>query len=74
MMKTWEEAFVAVTLALDGTLEDATSALGEAGTRRASDLMRGLRGETTSTRAYALATVLAEVASDLARLELKWES
>jgi|HubBroStandDraft_4_1064222.scaffolds.fasta_scaffold947273_2 hypothetical protein len=70
-MKTWEEAFVAVSAALDGTVEEAVHALGDAGMLRASDLVRGLRGEAKATRAYALATALADVATELVRMELR---
>jgi len=70
-MKTWEEAFVAVTVALDGTLDDAASALGDGGMVRASDVVRGLRGETKGSRAYALATALADVAKALEEMELR---
>jgi hypothetical protein len=71
MKDAWEEAFIATTLALEGTLDEAAAALGEAGMRHASELVRGLRSETKGTRAYALATALADVARELARMELQ---
>jgi hypothetical protein len=70
-MKTWEEAFVAVTAALEGTLDDAADALGDGGMVRASDVVRGLRSEAKGARAYALATALADVAKALEEMELR---
>ncbi len=70
-MKNWEEAFVAMNAALDGTLDEASSALGDGGMMRASEIVRALGAETRGARAFALATALADVAKALEEMELQ---
>ena len=67
----WEEAFVAVSVALDVKVDDALSALADSSLVRASEIVRGLRGESKGARAYALAKALATVARELERMELQ---
>ncbi len=65
MRASWEEAFVATCVTLGVPLADTLTAVGDAGALRASALVRGLREKDRSRRAHALATAIAEVATDL---------
>jgi hypothetical protein len=69
--RAWETDFVALSAALGEPIESVTAALGSAGALRAGAIVRDLQAKTKSARAMALAMALAEVVSDLERMELR---
>lgn len=69
--RPWEVDFVAVSTALGEPMTAVAQALGEVGVQRAGALVAALQSPTRSGRATALATALAEVASDLDGMELR---
>jgi len=71
--RNWEVDFVAVSNALGEPITAVEEALGEEGLRRAQPLARSLQGATKQGRALALATALAEVLTDLERMQLQEE-
>ena len=64
----WEASFIAMSTALGEPLDEVTEAVGDAGVVHASELVRGLRSYNRSTRATAMAAVLAVVAAELDRM------
>ncbi len=68
---TWEEAFVAMSVAFDVTVEEAVATLDAPHATHGSEIVRGLRSDTRSARAYALATALAEIARELEEMEIR---
>ena len=62
---TWQPAFVAGTVALGGTPEDARASLGAAAALEARELLGHLEQPDRARRAHALATVIAAVAADV---------
>jgi hypothetical protein len=71
MTRVWEVDFVAVSAALGEPMPGVAEALGSGGVIRAGELLRTLQGSTKSARAIALAAALAQVVSDLERMELR---
>ena len=71
---TWEEAFVAMSVALDATVDEAVATLDQPFATQSSEIVRGLRGDTRAGRAYTLATALAEISRELEQLEVAWPS
>ena len=71
MSRAWEVDFVAVSAALGEPMSAVAEALGSAGALRAGELLRTLQGSTKSARAIALAAALAQVVTDLERMELQ---
>jgi hypothetical protein len=69
--RAWEADFVAVSVALGEPLPEVLEALGDAGVVRAGAIVRSLQSTSKSARAAALATALAEVVTDLERMELR---
>ena len=67
----WESGYVAMSAALGEPLEDSVEALGSDGAARAADLVRGLKARSRSSRATALAAVLAALAAELDRMALE---
>lgn len=72
MSGRWEPAFVAVSAALGESYDDALAAIGDAGALHAGDLARALKSRRREVRAQAIASVLAELASDLDAARLAW--
>jgi hypothetical protein len=66
----WETSFVAMSIALGGTVDDAKAALGEAGTVEASALLLALRDPSRANRAKALATAITAITLDIERARL----
>jgi hypothetical protein len=58
----WESAFVAMSVALGASPEEASSSLGEEARRRVAPLVQALGQPTREGRAKALASGLARVA------------
>jgi hypothetical protein len=72
--RPWEVDFVAVSAALGepmSAVAEALGNLGSAGALRAGELLPKLQGGTKSERAIALAAALAQVVTDLERMELQ---
>ncbi len=59
----WQAAFVAVSVALGDTVDDAQRSLSEADAAAARDVLRGLSAADKGTRARALALALAQIAT-----------
>jgi hypothetical protein len=69
--RAWELDFVAVSVALGEPISAVIEGLGSEGVLRAQELMDRLQTRVKSTRAIALAAALAEVLTDLERMELQ---
>ncbi len=69
-MTTWETSFVAMSLALGMSAEDAASALGDEGRDRAAGLLQALGQPARASRAKALASAIAVIAVDVERARL----
>lgn len=67
----WETAFIAMSVAIGETLDDAQAALGESASR-AAPLIQALRDESREKRARAIAQHLAPIAADIDAMELPW--
>ncbi len=72
MSTSWEAAFLAVSATLGEPYDDALAAVGDAGALHAAAMVRGLRSKKREARAQAIASVLAEVVSDLDAARLTW--
>ena len=70
-MTMWEPTFLAVSIALGESLDDAVGALGERAAACGS-LPERLRTESREMRARAIAEQLAPIAVDLEQLEIAW--
>ena len=57
----WEKSFVAMTVLVGGTTDEAIAALGDEGVQRAADVLAKVRDPKRTTRA----TALAEAAKDV---------
>jgi hypothetical protein len=66
----WENAFVAVSVALGATPEEASAALDESVRGRVSSLVQALAQPTREARAKALASGLARVALAIEKARL----
>ncbi|MGH7269296.1 MAG: hypothetical protein ACREJ3_02605 [Polyangiaceae bacterium] len=62
MSAPWEAGFAAVSALLGESVDDIVAALGELGSARASEVLRGLCSPTRRERALAIARAVAEVA------------
>ena len=71
LSRPWEIDFVAVSAVLGEPMTAVTEGLGTAGVLRARELVNGLQATAKSARAMALAMALAEVVTDLERMELR---
>jgi hypothetical protein len=60
--RSWESAYLAISVVLGEPLEVLVAALGDEGTARATDLIQALRSPSRETRARALAHAVSEVA------------
>ena len=69
-MSSWETSFLAMSVALGATVDEASSALGDAGIARASELIHALADPSRANRARALAVAIAEIAVDIERTRL----
>lgn len=68
----WKRSFVAITVALGGSVDDALAALGAAGDAPAlADLAARLRAPQRATRAAALAAAVRDVAARIDEVELR---
>jgi hypothetical protein len=67
----WQLSFVAMSLAVGESLDDALAALGDDSVS-ASPFVAALRSASRDTRARALAEQLAPIAADIEALELMW--
>jgi hypothetical protein len=72
MTSRWEEAYVATSVLLGVSLEDALSTLDDAGIVRAGQIMRSLRSTSRTVRAKRIAGAVAEIARDLDDARLTW--
>ena len=62
---TWQSAFVATTLAVGGSLDDARASLGSADQAQAAAVLPGLAHGQRDVRAKTLAAALGRVVADL---------
>jgi hypothetical protein len=62
---SWQDAFVAVTVAMGDSVEDARASLGHEGAAVASALARSLSQEDRKLRLSMLATALAAITADV---------
>lgn len=69
----WQNAFVALSVAMGESLDDALAALGD-DARQVAALESALRTESREKRARALAQHLAAVAAELDAMEAKWHA
>jgi hypothetical protein len=69
-MTSWQEAFVAMSVALGTPLDEACEPLGEAGLLRAEPLLEAFRAPTRAARAQALASAVTAIAVDVERARL----
>jgi hypothetical protein len=60
--KSWEQAFVAISVMLGVPLAETLASIGEARALRAAPLVQGLGAPHRSARAHALARAIADVA------------
>ncbi len=72
-MSTWQHAFVATSVAIGESLDDALAALGDEG-KIAGALEATLRTGTREARARALAQNLAPVLAELEAMEATWRA
>jgi hypothetical protein len=72
MTARWEEAYVATSALLGGSLEQALATLDDAGVMHAGEIMRSLRSTSRAARAKRLAGAIAEIARDLDEARLTW--
>jgi hypothetical protein len=71
MSSKWQVAFLAMSAALGEPIDEAASALGDAGAIEAEQLARTLRGGGSSrARAAAIARVLAAIARDVEAMRI----
>lgn len=63
----WEPSFIAVTVLVGGTVEDALAALPEGAAARVEPLVDRLRAPTRAARATALAEVARDIALEIER-------
>ncbi len=71
MSRVWERDFVAMSAALGEPMSAVAEALGRDGVARAGELLRTLQAGPKSARAISLAAALAQVVTDLERMELQ---
>ena len=69
----WQNAFVAMSVAMGEPLDDALAALGEDAESVAA-LASALRSESREKRARAMAQHLAALAADLDAMEATWRA
>ncbi len=69
----WQLAFVATSIALGESLDDALRALDDEAISR-HPFIKALRSESRETRARALAEHLAPIAADVEASELTWRA
>jgi hypothetical protein len=67
----WERSFVAVSVLLGTSIEDATAALPDGAELRAGELARQLHDPRRAVRARALAAVAQEVAVAIGEVTLR---
>ena len=67
----WERSFVAVSVLVGGSFEDALAALPEGARPRVGELEAALRDPRRPVRAHALAVVAREVALALGEVTLR---
>jgi hypothetical protein len=67
----WQLSFVAMSIALGESLEDALAALGDESVST-SPLVTALRSQSRDARVRALADHLAPIAAEVEALELTW--
>jgi hypothetical protein len=67
----WQTAFVAMSVTLGESVDDALAALGDHASA-AGALAQRLRSESRETRARALAEHLAPIAADIEATEATW--
>jgi hypothetical protein len=67
----WERSFVAVSVLLGGSVEDAMKALPEGSETRAAELLAKLRDPRRAVRAQGLAVVGQEIAMAIGEVTLR---
>lgn len=67
----WEPSFVAVTVLLGGTVDEAVAALPDAAATRIEPIVARLRAPSKATRATALASVARDVAVQIERSAMR---
>ena len=66
-MTTWETAFVATSLVLGVSVDEAVASLDATGARRAASFLDALEAPSRTSRAKALAAVVAAITIDIER-------
>ncbi len=69
----WQNAFVAMSVAMGESLDDALAALGD-DAQSVAALASALRSESREKRARAMAQHLATLAADLDAMETTWRA
>ncbi len=69
----WQSAFVAMSVAIGESLDDALASLGEEA-QHARAIEISLRAESREARALAIAKVLAPIATELDAMETTWRA
>jgi len=67
----WEKSFVAMTVLVGGTTDEAIAALGDEGVQRAADVLAKVRDPKRTTRATALAEAAKDVVVALEEVTLR---
>ena len=67
----WEKSFVAMTVLVGGTTDEAIAALGDEGVKRAADVLAKVRDPKRTTRAKALAETAKDVVVALEQVTLR---
>ncbi len=72
MTARWEGAYVATSVLLGASADEAAAALDSAGAAHAAVVLLALRSTSRATRAKQLAVAVAEIARDLDEAKLAW--